>query len=78
MRANDKVKVIVIEDDAALADSYRRMMLLLPYVAVEVIYDGARGLQRISGEPCGILFVDLHLPIVSGLEVLTAARNDPR
>ena len=39
-----KLRVIVIEDDLGMADTYRKMINLVPYAEAEVIYDGADGL----------------------------------
>ena len=42
---NEKLRVIVIEDDVSMGEYYRQMINLVPYAEAEVIHDGADGLR---------------------------------
>ena len=42
---NEKMLVIVIEDEISMADQYRTLINLVPYAEAEVIHDGADGLR---------------------------------
>lgn len=76
---NEKLLVIVIEDDVDMAETYRKMISIVPYAEAEVIHNGAEGLHRLAQDPVGSLIIlDLHLPEVEGITILEALQRDPR
>ena len=70
------MRILVVDDDAAVRDSLRRALGLESY-AVELAADGAQALDRLEGEP-GIdaLVLDVSMPKLDGLEVCRRLRRD--
>jgi FixJ family two-component response regulator len=67
-------KVYVVDDDDAVRDSL--VALIESHgLDVEVFRSGDEFLGRVSPTSRGCLLLDLHLPIVGGLEVLTTLRS---
>jgi two-component system, OmpR family, phosphate regulon response regulator PhoB len=73
----DDVRVLFVEDDPAVAQMYRLKLELDGY-QVEVAPDGEVALHMARSEPPDIIFLDLRLPKLSGLDVLEALRADPQ
>ena len=67
-------RVLLVEDDAALADLYRLALVEAGW-AVDVEPNGASGLERIHTAAPDILLLDLGLPDMNGLEVLQRVRG---
>jgi len=67
-------KVYVVDDDDAVRDSL--VALIESHgLDVEVFQSGDEFLSRVSPASRGCLLLDLHLPIMGGLEVLSALRS---
>ena len=73
----DNVRVLFVEDDPAVAQMYRLKLELDGY-QVEVATDGEVALTMARSEPPDIIFLDIRLPKLGGLEVLEALRADPK
>src|SRR5712691_10360247 len=73
----DDVRVLFVEDDPAVAQMYRLKLELDGY-QVEVAPDGELALQMARREPPDIIFLDIRLPKLGGLDVLEALRADPK
>lgn len=80
--------ILVVEDNAD--DNYfmrRALRLVAPHLAFRFVTDGRAALQYLRGvEPFAdraqnpfpsVVFLDLKLPLVTGLDVLAAIRGDP-
>jgi twitching motility two-component system response regulator PilH len=74
--AVDDVRVLFVEDDPAVAQMYKLKLELDGY-QVEVAPDGEAALHMARSEPPDIIFLDIRLPKLSGLDVLEALRADP-
>lgn len=78
----DDVRVLFVEDDPMVAEMYRLKLELDGY-QVTMAKDGEDGLELASKLEPDIIFLDIRLPKVGGLEVLeqlrsaTATRNTP-
>lgn len=67
-------KVYVVDDDDAVRDSL--VALIESHgLDVEVFSSGREFLDHVAPRSQGCLLLDLHLPIVGGLEVLSAMRS---
>ncbi len=68
----------MIDDDEDMAQALKMMMSLLGYDLR--IFDNARSGARalLNGAPPGLMFIDLNLPEVSGLDLLEFIRSKPR
>lgn len=74
-QADEEVKVLFIEDDAAVAEMYRLKLELDGYT-VTVAPDGEQGLNMARESPPDIVFLDIRLPRMDGFAVLEALRAD--
>ncbi|MBO0686700.1 MAG: response regulator [Candidatus Dormibacteraeota bacterium] len=78
----DEVRVLFVEDDPMVAEMYRLKLELDGY-QVTMAKDGEDGLELASRLEPDIIFLDIRLPKVGGLEVLeqlrstNATRNTP-
>lgn len=70
-------RVLLIEDEANIAEAIR-FILSRDGCEVEVATDGRSGLARLAVALPDLLVLDLMLPGMSGLEILTSLRADPR
>ena len=69
-------RVLLIEDEPHIAEAIR---FILSREGCEVLVeaDGARALARVAESGPDLVILDLMLPGMSGLEILTALRSDP-
>ena len=72
-----KKRIILIEDERDLADLVAARLKREGY-AVELYPDGQSGLDHIRSNPPDLVLLDIMLPGLSGTEVLSRLRNDPR
>jgi len=72
----DDVRVLFVEDDPALAQMYKLKLELDGY-NVEVAPDGEIALHMARSQPPDIIFLDIRLPKLGGLDMLEALRADP-
>ena len=69
--------ILVIEDNQDIAEIYAEI-LEMEGMTVEVIMDGAVALQRLEAAVPDLILLDLHLPHVSGLDILASIRKNER
>lgn len=69
-------KLLIIEDDRIIGSIYSKKFAVEGF-NVEVAEDGQAGLERIAAFRPDIILLDLMLPKVSGLEILTQVRATP-
>lgn len=67
-------KVLIIEDDRAIAHLYRSKLEKEGYTVVTA-HDGQAGLQKFHNFNPDIVLLDMFLPKISGLEVLTHIKS---
>ena len=72
----EHVRILLVEDDEGIAELYRFRLANDGYI-VEVAGDGAEGLARARATIPDLIFLDLRLPTMSGLDVLRGIRADP-
>jgi CheY-like chemotaxis protein len=70
-------KILLVDDDQAFLDLYQEMLSRhLPSMPeVRTASSGARALALLESEPFAILCVDLNMPKMDGLQVLSIARR---
>ena len=71
----DEVRVLVVEDDASVAQMYRLKLELDGY-SVDVAGDGLAALEKARASMPDIIFLDIRLPKLDGMSVLEALRED--
>ncbi len=71
----EKIKILIIEDDVFLADLYRTKFELENF-AVSVAYDGEKGREMIGRIQPNIILLDLILPKIGGFTILEQLKDD--
>ena len=74
---SDDVRVLLVEDDAALAQMYRVKLERDGYL-VQVAGDGEEALRRLEDELPDLIFLDVRLPRMDGLSFLERLRASSR
>jgi DNA-binding response OmpR family regulator len=69
------MRVLVVEDETELAEALGRGLRRDGY-AVDVAFDGAGALERMSYTPYDLVLLDLNLPDMDGLEVCRHIRQE--
>ena len=73
----DKPLALVIEDDDILADLFARAVGRAGF-QTEIIHSGSQAIARLQQVVPHLVTLDLKLPGVSGIDVLTSIRADDR
>ncbi len=68
---------MVIEDDPDLATIFTEALQTADF-EVEMIQDGVQAQERLAQIEPHVVILDMHLPGVSGADLLSQIRNDPR
>ena len=73
-----RLTAILVEDEPSALDELRDLVAGVDWLeAVAEASDGATAVERIEALRPDVLFLDVHLPEMSGLEVLEAITCDP-
>jgi len=67
-------RVLIIDDDGLVRRAVRRSISALGYDVLEA-YNGEEGLAQLAAHHVDVALVDMWMPGISGLEVLTRARS---
>jgi DNA-binding response OmpR family regulator len=73
----DELGVLLIEDDAAVAEMYRIKLAADGY-RVSIASDGERGIEMAREDPPDLIYLDIRLPSMDGFQVLEQLRADDR
>jgi DNA-binding NtrC family response regulator len=68
-------RLLLIDDDPALIPKQLRQAFPAPEYSVEVVRNGAKGLDFIRANPPDVILLDLRLPDQSGLDVYRTIRE---
>ncbi len=71
-----KPQILLVEDDAAIAEMYRCRLVIEPW-DVRLASDGAAAVDAALLAPPDLIVLDIQLPVKSGIEVLRELRADP-
>ena len=74
--ARDAIRVLLVEDDAELAEIYRLRLEADKYL-VEWACNGQEGLRLAHAWGPHLMLLDVRMPEMDGLELLRALRDDP-
>jgi len=66
-------KIVIVEDNASLADIYKTRLELLGYICF-VAHDGIEALELIEKERPSLVLLDIMLPKVPGDQILHVMR----
>ncbi len=67
--ANNATRILIVDDEKIIRDSFRRVLLKEGY-AVEEVESGRVALERAAEEPPDIVLLDLKMPGLDGMETL--------
>jgi len=70
-------KVLIIDDDQSMQSLYQRIFTLEGF-EVEVASGGIEGLEKALSFSPDIILLDMMMPVVNGLEVLSKLKADDR
>jgi DNA-binding response OmpR family regulator len=77
MSANAPSKVLIIDDDVAVTQTFASMLRLEGH-EVRTALDAESGLQEARSEAPDAIIVDLRMPLINGLGFLYRLRSDAR
>jgi CheY-like chemotaxis protein len=69
--------VLIIEDATEIAEIFAEI-LQNQNLLTEIVGDGARALHLLAERTPALILLDMHLPNVSGLQILNYIRSNPR
>lgn len=69
-----QLKVVIVEDNAALAEIYKTRLEILGYICF-IAVDGIEALVVIEREHPNLVLLDIMIPKLSGDQVLTTIRS---
>jgi two-component system, chemotaxis family, chemotaxis protein CheY len=71
----DKLKTILIVDDASLVRLYYRSTLERAGFRIEEAFNGVEALEKLQSAPIDLLIVDINMPLMDGLTMLQTLRQ---
>ncbi len=79
--SEQKKRIIIVEDDPAISEIYQTVLEKASF-QVEVISSGQEAISKIKEQATGeerpdLVILDLILPDIDGIEVLSALRKEP-
>jgi len=69
------MRVLIIEDESRLARNIAQVLKETANFAVDVCTEGVDGLHQAKGNPYDLIILDLTLPGIDGLEILSKVRS---
>jgi CheY-like chemotaxis protein len=73
----DKPIALIVEDDRDIVALFRHVLDVAGY-RTEIVLDGKEAMDRLEASQPNIVLLDLQLPHMSGIEILTRMRADDR
>jgi CheY-like chemotaxis protein len=71
---NPKARVLAVDDEAVILDSFRRILVLEGF-SVDTVETGPEALGLIQRHDYDFVFTDLKMPIMDGVEVVKAVKH---
>lgn len=75
--SEDKVQVLLIEDDPRVRQLYELVLTMEEYDVICAV-NGEEGLQKAEQDLPDLIFLDLRIPKISGLDLLQMLRTNPK
>ena len=71
------LRVFIVEDNRIFRESFKTILQeRLPSIVIEEVGSGEEALQRIGGRPPDLMFVDMRLGGMTGLELAQKIKKD--
>jgi DNA-binding NtrC family response regulator len=74
---SDQKRILVVEDDDGFRNLLRVQLSLAGY-SLELAANGAEGANALRDNPPDLILSDVHMPLVTGLELLSLAKADAK
>ena len=74
-KAAANVAILVVDDDDDIRQCFK--LILEPRFTVLEAENGREALRVLSRQPVALLIVDVHMPVMNGVELIRAIRDDP-
>ncbi len=71
---NPKARVLAVDDEAVILDSFRRILVLEGF-SVDTVETGPEALGLIQRHDYDFVFTDLKMPVMDGVEVVKAVKH---
>jgi CheY-like chemotaxis protein len=75
---HNTLSILVVEDDQAVAELFRTILNDVPGWSATIVHNALAASAVFRHVQIGLLVVDVNLPGISGLELLTLLRREPR
>jgi len=72
-----KPNALIIEDQEMLSTIFEKALSMADF-DTEVVYDGRQALNRLAQKAPDLIILDLHLPKISGQDILQQIKEDKR
>jgi putative two-component system response regulator len=72
----DRPRILIVEDHPTMRGAMRLVLEEGGY-RIDEASDGAQALRMLREDPPDLMFLDLHMPGMSGAEILGAVRAEP-
>jgi len=72
------VDVMIVDDSAAIRKILQRVLVQadVPLGKVHEAGDGKEALEKLQGNPVGLILSDINMPVMDGLELLSKLKAD--
>src|ERR1035441_577653 len=71
---NPKARILAVDDEAVVLDSFRRILVLEGY-NIDTVQSGPEALSLVQRNDYDFVFTDLKMPIMDGVEVVKAVKH---
>jgi CheY-like chemotaxis protein len=72
--ANPKARILAVDDEAVVLDSFRRILVLEGY-SIDTVQTGPEALSLVQRNDYDFVFTDLKMPEMDGVEVVKAVKH---
>jgi YesN/AraC family two-component response regulator len=74
-RNKSSVRILIIDDDKDICEIFQEILERNDYPNVESVYSGKEAFEKIKDNGYDIAFIDLRLPDINGLDLITKLRT---
>lgn len=75
-RSTTFAKILVIDDEPSTVMMVRKLLNQAAYVRVQTLTEPVKALETIKSDPPDLVLCDIHMPVVTGLDILAGVRDD--
>src|SRR6476620_11837473 len=77
LKSAEKKAIVVVEDNEAIADLIKETLNAEPDYQAVVVHDGSQALEVIKSVQASLIFLDVGLPGIDGLQLYDLLHADP-